>query len=146
MVILRFNTVSEDDFWSTIYAVFYADPLPHSTVDPATAHKLGTLYMVLALGYHLHPNEAQTSDSTRFFRLACASLLCGTVVKSPALDSLQVLVTPRVLARERGSHFVLEPHECLYVVCGPHPRKRCQRGLGSEQVRILFFKIPVITQ
>jgi hypothetical protein len=76
------------------FSLFYAPgPLPDST-DDAFAHKLASLWAILAIGYYFDPNGPRKGDSENAYRFACGALLCGRGVEQPTLDSLQSLVRP----------------------------------------------------
>lgn len=94
MYFLRYNPISMDTFDTQVYVSFYNSDSNQLAEDPALAHKLALLFMVLAIGSLMNTAlPAYNLEAEKYHQLARAALFHTSIFDAPTLHSVQALVS-----------------------------------------------------
>lgn len=92
--IFRYNPISMDSFDTQVYTCFYDSSSNQLADDPALAHKLSVLFMVLAIGSLMNTAlPAYNLEAEKYHQLARAALFHTSIFDAPTLHAVQALVS-----------------------------------------------------
>jgi hypothetical protein len=82
-----------DTFDTQVYTNFYDNGTNQLAEDPALAHKLSLLFMVLAIGSLMNTSlPAYNLEAEKYHQLARAALFHTSIFDAPTLHAVQALV------------------------------------------------------
>lgn len=82
-----------DTFDTQVYATFYDSGAGSIADDPALAHKLSLMFMVLAIGSLMNTAlPAYNLEAEKYHQLAQAALFHTSIFDAPTLHTVQALV------------------------------------------------------
>lgn len=100
--LLRYNPISEQDFFEEVYPLFYAPDAAPPSDDPLLSHKLSLMFMVLAIGSLVDmENQAYNIEAEKYHQLARASIFQSTLFEDPTISAIQTLASTRCIAANR---------------------------------------------
>lgn len=98
----RYNPISMDTFDTQVYTAFYESGASSFAEDPALAHKLSLMFMVLAIGSLMNTAlPAYNLDAEKYHQLARAALFHTSIFDAPTLHAVQALVRNLVITLGR---------------------------------------------
>ncbi|KAF9449957.1 hypothetical protein P691DRAFT_666328 [Macrolepiota fuliginosa MF-IS2] len=87
-----YNPISMDTFDTQVYTAFYESSVGPLADDPAFAHKLSLMFMVLAIGSLMNTAlPAYNMEAEKYHQLARAALFHTSIFDAPTLHAVQAL-------------------------------------------------------
>ncbi|KAI5992271.1 fungal-specific transcription factor domain-containing protein [Pisolithus orientalis] len=101
-----FQSVSHAQISEELLPAYYMNGARHVTTAGNNPHLLGLLFLVLAIGALLDPNqEPRTSEAARYHQVAHAAICLQSVMEKPSLETIQALHLLSIYNALSGNEF-----------------------------------------